>query len=331
MRGVDIAIVEMLEPLEPRTTEVLVGVLRAARERGRRAWVVRSSDGRVGAVVAIERLAFDHRHAAVHISDASAADTVGRLIDVTGVHGVSGSGADIEPIISSIERRTALFEVPMLHAAHPVGDVFGDADAATRFAGRRDLGRLVDFYSAYELKGFDTRWQLRQYLRRRLSEDTVVIHEDADGTIVGGIVVGGRTRQYALLDQLSVEPGHRSAGVARSLFARLVEWGREHGVGGCGGIAPTNAMNFDRPGVSWVDDALYHVVVRRPRRIPGHGRLRRTMRRIRPLTPRPAELVRPATARVFEQSPPRHAQQRFEPPDRSPTVARGDDAETERA
>jgi hypothetical protein len=277
------AVIRRLEELEPRATSV-VGALLASRLP--RASLVLDGAGSWAGVYATQRMAFDTWRGSVLLLDARAAPTMGRLVDRGPATTVKGLVADIAPMLSLVTRARSLAKLPRFVAEHPIGGILGPPGPETRRASAADLEQLVALYGRYDLAMVPTEWQLRTYLRRLLRRGIVVVYE-ADGVVVGSVVIDPITRLYCEGNRMMVRRDRRREGIAWELLKRGAAIADELGRGGTGELAPTNPMSLDDERVRWsTTDEQDHTAVlylSPMRRFRGHARLRRAYESIRPV------------------------------------------------
>ncbi|MEP1125055.1 MAG: GNAT family N-acetyltransferase [Ilumatobacter sp.] len=250
-------------------------------------------DGTLLGAVDFERLAFDRFEASAFVSDPKSARAIAGLVNRHAPSGVAGSGDDVTPLVAGLVRARAIYELPVLRAEAPIGDVLGVVESRTRMATLLDLDELVEHYRNYDLNSVKTIWQLRQLIRHRLTHQSIAICRDDEGVLVGACMMSALTRRYGYIDALSVLPEARSGGVGTALLARFAAYFDALGVGGFGAIAPSNPMRLERDGgIDRLQSDAYRVALRRRHRFRGHGRLRKLVERIGPIESRPVTTFR---------------------------------------
>ena len=280
--GVD-AVATALATDEPRTSVVL------CRLRGRwpdRTWVVRDAVGSIAGVVSLRWLSLDVWTVTVYLADPRAAALAAQLVDRSPARSLTGTAADVDPLLPFLTRARTQMSFPLLVARAPVAGILDDPDGGTRLADRHDLAALVELHRCDEIAPVRTAWQLRWYLWRLLRTTTVVVHVE-DDRLVGSAVAQRVAGEFLVIDNVFVHPDARRHGVAWELGKRLLAIATEHQVGATGALAPTNPMEFPRDRVSYSreEDSTHHrlVSLAATRRFRGHGRLRRRYESIQPI------------------------------------------------
>ena len=193
---------------------------RGVRSRTCRAWIVEDDERRPTAAVIVVRPTFDRWYAMVLLLDQRAATEVSALVDRSPAWSVNGAAPDIAPLIPLLQRRRFVDVRPWVVTAYPI-EVTEVPDDVTRLASRADLDALVELYSTFEFVGGLTTWQLRTMLRHLLDRHYVIVVEwpGDDARFAGAVAITTRTRQYGVLDLLTVVPDHRGAGWSWALVA----------------------------------------------------------------------------------------------------------------
>jgi N-acetylglutamate synthase-like GNAT family acetyltransferase len=285
------SVARWLESDEPRTSPLICGLLQYPERRNRRAWTVLDRSGATAAVLVMVRQCFDYWTAHVYLADPSAAPAVAGLLDRSPAIAVMGAADDVRPLAELVTRAYDVTVSRWAVVPHPVEGILGPPTDRTRVATMADLPALVDLYASYEYVQVPTRWQLRGYLLRLLRRHLVIVCE-VDASIVGATAFDGQTNSFVVINDMTVLPDYREAGIGWELTKHAQAIAVERGVGASLVLASSNPMSSSDERVEWSSDRYYTLPMRRARRFKGQTRLRRLYRRFQPIVPRePVELA----------------------------------------
>jgi hypothetical protein len=270
-------LLDLAEPLEPRTTFMVDALLEQPR-RHRRAWVARGADGTITGALVLSRMCMDRWLAFPLVLDESALPAIAAKLGRSPAFVVFGLDGDVDPVVGRV-RRAAHGPVLEMVAYGPTDtqDVGVPADERTRLGTAGDLNALVELYAGYELDLWPSMRRLRAGLRRDLARGWVIVAE-VDGHMAAAYRVEAGTHRFHHWSHMSVLPEFRGHKLGAEL-AIAAGWHTE-GTGRAYSSArhPTNPSPPRRDQDSWGGlEPWYGTLrmVRLRRRVPAINRLRR--------------------------------------------------------